>query len=67
MARAPTLAELGEARRRLDAGWSWDPAKGWKRPPGASSHELSAQEVRAVKRIWPGTQLEFKLERHSGK
>lgn len=33
---------------------------------GATSKYLTAQELRAVKRIWPGMQLEFKLERHSG-
>ncbi len=33
---------------------------------GASSNDLTPEEVRAVKRIWPGMQLEFNLERHSG-
>ena len=31
-----------------------------------SSHKLTAAERRAVKRIWPGMQLDFKLERHRG-
>ena len=29
---------------------------------GATSHQLTPQELRAVKRIWPHVQLEFKLE-----
>jgi len=28
--------------------------------------ELSPVEIRAMKRIWPGMQLEFKLEEHRG-
>ncbi len=33
---------------------------------GATSKHWTARELRAVKRIWPGMQLEFKLGRHSG-
>lgn len=33
---------------------------------GATSKDLTAVERTAVQRIWPGMQLEFKLERHSG-
>jgi len=33
---------------------------------GASSNELTPVELRAMKRIWPGMQLEFNLERHRG-
>jgi len=32
----------------------------------ASSGQLTPVELRAMKRIWPGMQLEFNLERHSG-
>jgi len=31
---------------------------------GAASSELTAEEIRAVKRIWPHVQMEFKLEGH---
>jgi len=33
---------------------------------GATSTDLTARELRAVKRIWPGMQLEFNLETHHG-
>ncbi len=33
---------------------------------GSTSDKLSALELRAMKRIWPGMQLEFNLERHRG-
>ncbi len=33
---------------------------------GASSATLTPLELRAMKRIWPGFQLKFNLERHSG-
>jgi len=33
---------------------------------GATSEQLTPLELRAMKRIWPGMQLEFNLERHSG-
>lgn len=64
--REPTQAEWAEAERRFRAGWSFDPLTGWKRPQGRTSNELSPAELRAVKRIWPGIQLEFNLERHNG-
>jgi len=31
---------------------------------GATTHELTPEELRAVKRIWPHVQMEFKLEGH---
>jgi len=31
---------------------------------GATSHELTPEELRAVKRIWPHVQMEFQLEGH---
>ncbi len=62
----PTLEQLAEASRRFEAGWTYNPTQGWKRPPGASSKHLTLKELRAVARIWPGAQLEFNLERHSG-
>jgi len=33
---------------------------------GSTSEQLTPRELRAMKRIWPGFQLEFNLERHSG-
>jgi len=32
----------------------------------ATSNDLTPVELRALMRIWPGMQLEFKLERKSG-
>jgi len=31
---------------------------------GAASSELTAEEIRAVKRIWPHVQIELNLEAH---
>ena len=62
----PGAESVSEAEKRLGRYLTAPEVEFVRQGQSSKSRAFTETERRALKRIWPGMQLEFKLERHSG-